>query len=223
MNTYSSLTLTSALALCALLTGCATTSQIDSEVTSFMGPGASGGVVQGTVANSSANEVAKGTFRFDRLPSQQKDAAQAGKMEAWALPALEKAGFKQSDANAQFNVQLSAYSMEEPRGLEYNRARYSYFYSGYDRVVLYRGRLISFGPSLYAPGLLADIRNFVSGLSVVVRSAATGQVVYETSAVNEQRWFDAGRVFPALALAAMDGYPAASSDKRKVSVTVPWP
>ena len=219
MKTYSSLTLASVLALSALLTGCATTSQIDSEVTSFIGPAAAGAVGGGTVANAATTS----TFRFDRLPSQQKDGAQASKLEAWALPALEKAGFKQSDFNAQFNVQLSAYSMEEPRGPDYQWARYHYFYSGYDRVVLYRGRLISFGPAFYAPGQWADARNVISGLSVVVRSAATGQVVYETSAVNEQHWFDAGRVFPALALAAMDSYPAASAGKRKVSVTVPWP
>ena len=221
MNTASFLSLASALALSALLTGCATTSQIDSEVTSFIGPAAAGAVGGGTVANPATTS----TFRFDRLPSQQKDGAQASKLEAWALPALEKAGFKQSDVDAQFNVQLSAYSVEEPRGPDYRWARYHYFYSGYDRVVLYRGRLISFGPAFYAPGQWADARNVISGLSVVVRSAATGQVVYETSAVNEQHRVDAGRVFPALALAAMDSYPAASASagKRKVSVTVPWP
>lgn len=219
MNKYSTLILASTLALSGLSTGCASTSKLNIEVTSFIGPAASEADTQGTVANVAVIN----TFRFDRLPSQQKDDVQASKIEAWSLPALEKAGFKQGDANAQFNVQLSAYSIQEPRGPDYHWARYHYSYSSYNRVALYRGRLMSLGPVLHFPVLPVDARNFVSGLSVVVRSAATGQVVYETSAVNQQRWFDAGRVFPALALAAMDGYPAASPDKRKVSVAVPWP
>ena len=218
-----------ALVLAAgLVSGCATTNQIDSEVKSFNGPAAialTPGNTSSAPGTTNAFTVApaRGSFRFERLPSQQKDAAQAAKIEAWAQPALEKAGFTRDDAKATYAVQLSAYSMEEPRGFDYNYARFSFYYPGYDRLVYYRGRLISFGPGIYAPAFVPDTRNVVSGLTLVVRNVASGQVVYETSAVNEQRRFDAARVFPALAIAAMDGYPVASPEKRKVSVTVPNP
>ncbi len=186
------------------LTGCATVTTIDSEVKSFAASPLPG----------------SGAFRFERLPSQQDKPEMAAKLEGWVLPALNAAGFTRDEVKAKYSVQLSAYSMLEPgNAVQMPWPYFSYFYPGPDRVILHRGRLISVGPSFYGAVMVPDNRTHVSSLSLVVRELATGTVVYETSAVNEQRWSEPERVFPALAMAALQGYPAANAEKRKVSIT----
>ena len=72
-----------ALFLAALLSGCATSWVVDSDVKSF----------------SSLAAVAPGaTYRFERLPSQQADPARQESLEAMAAAALEKVGLRRDEA-----------------------------------------------------------------------------------------------------------------------------
>jgi hypothetical protein len=45
-------------------------------------------------------------YRFERLPSQQND--QQDQVEAWADPALFRAGLKRDDAAPRYSVQVAA-------------------------------------------------------------------------------------------------------------------
>ena len=56
------------------LSGCASTRLIDSEVRSF---------------RSGATELAAASYQFERLPSQQADAAAQTQRENWAAPVLQ--------------------------------------------------------------------------------------------------------------------------------------
>src|SRR5690606_25982711 len=74
------------------LSGCATGYLLDNQVQSF----------------SHLTAVpAPATYRFDRLPSQQADPAQAA-LEALADPALHRAGFRRDDAAPRYGIQVSA-------------------------------------------------------------------------------------------------------------------
>ncbi len=200
MNLTRTFALGAALAA-TLLAGCSTITPVNSEVKSYLGQ--AGAPVKG------------GSFRFERLPSQQADATQANKMEAMAQPALEKAGFRRDDANAQYSVQLGAYSTQQvelPVGFNGAWPRYMYPYY-YDRFPFYRR------PLGYPRGVPVD-PVYVSGVSVVIREVGTGRVVYETNAVNEQRWFDPDKVFPPMFQAALQDYPKAQAAPRTVTINV---
>jgi hypothetical protein len=198
MSRITTATLFSVISLTgALLAGCSSVTPIESDVKSFAGlPGAS--------------TAKAGSFRFERLPSQQQEPAQASKMEGFAQPALEQVGFKRDDAHAQYSVQLGAYSMQQiavPVGGWGPR----YFYPGFDRWGYHHG---FWGPGRWGPDPM-----YVSGVSVTIRELGTGKVVYETNATNEQRWFDPETVFGPMFIAAMKDFPAAPAGSRTISVT----
>ena len=84
------------LLLVFLVSGCASTRLIDSQVNSFatqvIAPGAS--------------------YQFERLPSQMADAANQAKLEKLAEQALAKVGLKRQNA-APLGVQVSAIQRQE--------------------------------------------------------------------------------------------------------------
>ncbi|MDO8442238.1 MAG: hypothetical protein Q7S97_13800, partial [Polaromonas sp.] len=74
------------------LTGCGTTRLVDSDVRSYATP----------------PSVPVGAhYRFERLPSQQANAAQQARLEAMAQQALAKVGLQRDDASASYSVQVS--------------------------------------------------------------------------------------------------------------------
>ncbi len=82
-----------ALFLAATLSGCATSWVVDSDVKSF----------------SSLPTMPSGaTYRFERLPSQQADAARQESLEAMAAAALEKVGLRRDDARPTYSAQIGA-------------------------------------------------------------------------------------------------------------------
>src|SRR3954469_3440620 len=80
-----------AVAVLALLAGCASTYTLDSTVQSFSHIGAL---------------PQPATYRFERLLSQQ-DVGQP-QLEAFADPALNAAGLRRDDASPRFSVQVMA-------------------------------------------------------------------------------------------------------------------
>lgn len=184
-----------------LLAGCSTIVPVDSEVKSYLGQ--AGAPVKG------------GSFRFERLPSQQVDAAQANKMEAMAQPALEKAGFRRDDANAQYSVQLGAYSAQQiDLPASFNGPWPRYVYPAYYGRFFYYHRPLGYRTTVPLDPM------YVSAVTVVVREMGTGRVVYETNATNEQRWFDPDKVFPPMFEAAMKDYPNAPTAPRTITISV---
>ena len=86
-----SLVLVAWVAAVGLLTGCATVSTVESDVQSF---------------STTATPVQAGTFRFERLPSQDQNAEQATSLESMAQAALLKAGFTRMESGARYSVQI---------------------------------------------------------------------------------------------------------------------
>ena len=81
------------LCIAALLTGCATTRVVDSDVQAF----------------STIQKVGEpATFRFERLPSQQAHPQDQAALEAIAKASLARVGLTVDEANARFSVQVDA-------------------------------------------------------------------------------------------------------------------
>ncbi len=58
-------------------------------------------------------------------------------------------------------------------------------------------------------------------VSVLLRDARSGSVVYETRAAHDGPWHDAPALWAALVQAALDGFPQPPSGPRRVVIDVP--
>ena len=186
------------LATAGLLTGCATVSTVESDVQSF---------------STTATPVQAGTYRFERLPSQDQDAEQAKSLESMAQAALLKAGFTRVESGARYSVQIGAGTVEAVQtfpNLFFGRAAWSQF--GHHRLWPSRG--------FYGPAW-PDRDSFVTRVRLEIRDLGTGAVVYESTATNEESWFNPARVLPALFEATLADFPSPPKGVRKVVVPLP--
>ena len=186
--------------LCAALwlTGCASTRLVDSDVQSF---------------SQLAGAPARATYSFERLPSQQAQGAQQSAVEEQARLALAKVGLRQDSAAPFYRVQAHA-----------------------------RTDLLAYPDYWDGPGWgwggwggLGGGRGFYGGLSMrfppptlyrrevglILREAATGNVVYETRAVHEGVWTDNPAVFAAMFDAALNGFPTPPTGPRRIVLEIP--
>lgn len=186
------------LVLAALLTGCATVSTIESEVLSF---------------SSAPASTQAGPFTFERLPSQYQEPNQTLAFEQMAQAALEKLGFTRNDASAQYSVQVSAATSDAV--LVYPDPFFGRFAAApFGRSRHWHGRVF------YAPPW-PDSTVHVSRVRLEIRDLRAGQVVYESTATNEQSRFDGEKMFPAMFEAALADFPAPPNGVRKVIVKLP--
>ena len=193
-----SLVLVAWVAAVGLLTGCATVSTVESDVQSF---------------STTATPVQAGTFRFGRLPSQDQNAEQATSLESMAQAALLKAGFTRVESGARYSVQIGAGTVEAVQTVPYpffGRAAWSQF--GYHRLWPSRGFYGQPWP---------DRESFVTRVRLEIRDLNTGAVVYESTATNEESWFNPARVLPALFEATLADFPSPPKGVRKVVVPLP--
>ena len=183
--------------LCAALwlTGCASTRLVDSDVQSF---------------SQLAGAPARATYSFERLPSQQAQGAQQSAVEDQARLALAKVGLRQDSAAPFYRVQAHA------------------------RIDLQAYPDYWDGPG-WGWGGLGGGRGFYGGLSMrfppptlyrrevglILREAATGNVVYETRAVHEGVWTDNPAVFAAMFDAALNGFPTPPTGPRRIVLEIP--
>ena len=186
------------VAAAVVLTGCATVSTVESDVQSFA---------------TTPTPVQPGTFRFERLPSQDVDATQAASLENMAQAALVKAGFSRADTGARYSVQIGAGTTETVSTLTdpFGRSAWSPF--GQPRM--WPGR------HFYGSPWLMDRESYVTRVRVEIRDLGTGKVVYESTATNEETWFNPARVLSALFEAAMADFPTPPKGVRKVVVKLP--
>ena len=201
-----------ALALAGLLTGCASTRLIDSDVNSF------GAWPAGR---------APATFAFERLPSQQAQPEQQAQLEAAALPALEQVGFRfvgaplsssgaaSASGSADVLVQVAARTLRYDGG--WNGDPFwpgGAFYRG--GVGRWRGGG-SFG--LYGARGWSPTY-YLNEVSLLIRDGRTQQILYETRAQHDGVWFDAG-VRAALFDAALKDFPHQALSPRRVTAEIP--
>lgn len=188
------------LAALLLFSGCASVRLIESDVNSYS---------QWPASRSA------GSFRFERLPSQQAQAAEQAAVEAAALPALEKAGFSlaAADQAVDFLVQVASALTR------YDRAPWDDPYPwGWNSGFFYGGRYhrgASLGLSFHIPQPY-----YVREVSVLVRDARTQQVLYETRARHDGRWAD-DAVRATLFEAALKDFPRPAVSPRRVRIEIP--
>jgi predicted small secreted protein len=186
------------LATALLLGGCATVSTVESNVQSF---------------SAAPKPMQPGPFRFERLPSQDQDVNQSAWLEGMAQTALEKAGFSRNDAAARYSVQIGASTSE---AVAYPDPFFGRFAWLFGRPRLWHGRAFYASP-------WPDRELYVTRVRLEIRELTTGKVVYESVATNEESWFNAKRVLPALFEAVMADFPSPPMGVRKVIIKLPSP
>lgn len=200
--------LTLLLASAALLAGCASVMRVDSQVQSF--------------AQWPAGAPQKGErFAFERLPSQRSDtpnALQDG-LELAVRDALLAWGLllPSGQDGVRWLVQVSAGGQRLPRApweIPWDRPNYSI--SG---GMGFGGR--HGGVSLGFPLLLSESPYYLRDITVLVRDAATGRVVYETRAQHDGRWPDSPSLWRAMVDAALRDFPQPPPGARQVNIDIP--
>ena len=189
------------LVLCAaaaLLAGCAGPRRVQSDVSSY---------------STLSALPSPPTYRFERLPSQQAHAGAYAAIEAQAEEALAKVGLRRDDAHPRLIALLGAeggYTM--PRNWPYYSpdpfyGRWGMGYGG--RWGMGMSWMMDAPPTLYH-----------RKVSLVLRDAATQQVVYETSALYEDVWTNDPAIYGLLFEQALSGFPRPPQGQRTVSTEV---
>jgi hypothetical protein len=185
------LKLLGALALGAIVSGCASTYTLDNNVQAF----------------SSLTAVPpQPTYKFERLPSQQEPGQ--AQLEAMADAALHKAGLRRDDANARYAVQVTG-------RVQRILSPWADPWDGFMFGGRGWGRRGHFGlmSRMDSPWYHREV-------GIVVREVGTNRVVFETHSTNDGPWFDNSTVFPAMFQAAMQGFPQPPVGPRRVDVVV---
>jgi len=198
MKTLSALALTLTLAG-ALLAGCGGIRSVSSDVSSF---------------GEWPAERKPGSYAFDRLPSQQAQAAETEKLEAAARPALEKAGFLPAAAGTSPDVlvQVGARTTRLERPL-------------WDDPFWWRG---GFGYWRHGPwvgpswGMSARYESprYDREVALLLRDRTSGKPLFEAHAVNDGlSQLDPG-LLTAMFEASLVDFPRVGINPRKVVVTL---
>lgn len=195
--------------LVGLVSGCASTRVVDSEVTSF--------------ARWAPVPPAPGSsYRFERLPSQQQPDAQQAQLESMAQPALAKVGLQFNPQAATLSVQVSAST--QPLLRSRWDGGYAAYPSGGPNVFIGSGMVgggaavgLGFGFPL-GGGMEPPL--FRREVSIVVRELRGNAAVYETRAVSEDPWRDSPLVISAMLDAALRGFPQPPAGPRRVSLEI---
>jgi Domain of unknown function (DUF4136) len=183
------------------LSGCAALNSVSSDVSSF--------------GEWPADRKA-GTYAFERLPSQQAQAAETEVLETAARGALQKAGFTPAAAGQQPDMLVQV-------GTSAGRA---------DRLpwadpIWWRG---SFGFYRHGPwigprwgiGMQIDSPRYERTVAVLIRDRASGKPLFEARASNEGNSSAAGaRTLAALFEAALMDFPRLGMNPRRVVVPLP--
>ncbi len=200
------------LASALVLGGCASVLRVDNQVESF----ASWDSSQGAPA-------APQYYLFERLPSQREGPAAKAQteLEQWTIDSLAALGWRVAgtdDPAPAWRVQVQASSVrlpyapwEEPR---------DGFWSG---VGIYGSRGGwgvggRFGWPMYPYHTTPYYQRQVS---LGVRDAATGRVVYETSAAHDGRWNSTPELWKAIIRAALSEFPVPRPGSRQVNIDLP--
>ncbi len=187
----------------ALLAGCAGPRLVESDVRSY---------------STLAALPSPPTYRIERLPSQQAYPDAFGAIEAEAERALARVGLRRDEAHARLVAQIGAeggYAV--PRDWPYYGPDPFYGRFGWGLGWGGRGWGLGFGSGwmMDAPPTLYHRR-----VTLVLRDAASQQVVYETSAVYEDVWTSDPAIYGVLFEQALSGFPQPPANVRRVRTEV---
>lgn len=198
------------------LAGCASTYRVDSRVESFARWTGSGSASAGLLQ-------APQTYRFERLPSQREGEASARQdtLESLARQALSPLGWTAEDglASAPWTVQVAASASRSARSPWDDP--WPHVWPVFGLGIGSRGARVS-GQLVWGPAFpYHDLPYTQRQVSLVVREAASGRVVYETRATHDGRWNDVPELWQAMIGAALRDFPAPPTGPREVNVDLP--
>jgi hypothetical protein len=217
-----------AAAAAVALSGCATVYLVDNQVQSYA-RWADQAAKPGTpVTVPQAPQI----YRFERLPSQRegKVASNQDELENLTQLAMAKVGWTPAGTatSVSWLVQVDASTLRLPRAPW--ESPYDNYWGGYggfgpgfgyampgrDYVVTGTGHIIwmPMVPRFESPYYKREV-------SVVIRHAASGKVVYETRAAHDGRWNSTNGLWSAMLDAALRGFPAPPDGLRQVNIEVP--
>lgn len=208
MQTLKRISTLAALAAVLVLSGCASTRVVDTQVQTF---------------SQLPAVPLPATYRFERLPSQQSVPAEQARLEAAAEPALAKAGLVRDEAAARYSVLvdsnvLNTTQLVDPWGYNPWAPWGPYGRRWYGGVGYY-----GWGPGWGLQYNMWDRTYAQREVSVVMRELATQQVVYETRAVHESRWPNDPALLTPMFDAALSGFPQPPAGVRRVNIELPPP
>jgi hypothetical protein len=201
------------LGLCGLvlglLAGCATTIRLDNDVRSFP--------AWGTQLPHAGD-----AYRFERLPSQAQDAAEQAEIETLAEEVLQDHGWVRVSSNdptpVRWTVQLQARAATLPHAPWENPPPFG-FPQGWLSIEL-GSRNKSAG--VRAPLFLNPPTPYYQReITVVMRNAQNGAVVFETQAAHDGPWRHTVGMWRTLLEAALKDFPQPPQGKRRVAIEVP--
>lgn len=196
------------LGLSLLLGGCASVYRVDNQVQSFAGWSPTGPAATAPAAPQS--------YRFDRLPSQSEGDAKASqdRLEALTRAALARVGWNLAEtaATAPWTVQVAGGTLKLPR------APWEEPWDGLGGGIGLYGGHGFWGTSMF---LRMDLPYYERQVSLVVREAATGRVVYETRARHDGRWASSPELWGAMLDAALRDFPLPPAGPRQVDIDLP--
>lgn len=185
-----------------LLAGCSSVRLVDSQVQAISTLPAGDSIPPGA------------RFRFERLPSQAMQVG-AERVEAMAQAALERVGLVRDDAQARYSVLLGvnihSYLVDTT-----GRPIGSPWWPDYGQIMIGSGGSM-FGLGMrYPPSTL-----YRREVSLLLRDLRSGQVVYETRAVNDNPWNDSHNVLAAMFEAALRDFPHPPAGIHQVNIEIP--
>ena len=217
-------TLISGLAL-LILSGCASVFLVDNQVQSFARWG------ERTGAGATAVPQPPQIYRFERLPSQRqgRDVSGQDELENLASQALAKVGWTPaaSGISASWSVQVNATTLrlprapwEDPYGSWGGWGGFGpgFGFPGHSYYVTHTGQVVWAPPMMF---MRMETPYYQREVSLVVRHAGTGQVVYETRAAHDGRWHSSPPLWSAMLDAALRGFPTPPEGMRQVNIEVP--
>ncbi len=187
-------------ALLVVLGGCAALRSVSSDVSSF---------------GEWPAERKPGSYAFERLPSQQAQAAESDALEAAAAAALAKAGFTPAPAGQPPEVLVQV-------GTRASRADYQ----PWDDPLWWRG---GFGYWRHGPWLSprwglygrADFPRYEREVALLFRDRASGKPLFEARASNEGGTQGSAATVAAMFEAALVDFPRLGINPRRVVVALP--
>lgn len=197
------------------LTACSGLRQIDAQVESAVTPAAT---ATAGASGAAAPALAGARYRFEQLPLQASHPGTA-KVQALAQAALARAGLVRDDAGALITVQASAHF--SPQWV--NAWGDPYYYGWDDGWGYWPGRFY-FGlgtGGFYGGGAWmwdSPTRYYSSRVSLILRDARSGQVLYETRAQHEGVRGQSDVVLQALFDAALKDFPTPPAGWRHVVI-----
>lgn len=164
-------------------------------------------------------------YRFERLPSQQAMAAQQDPLEALTRQALARVGLTLDPTAARFGVQVNLSALQIERGPYAYGGGYGGFGGfGFAGPGVFLGggnRGASLGLSF--PMYFSEPPYYRRELTLLMRDLDSGQVVFETRALNDSLQNNTLAVLPAMLDAALRGFPQPPPGTRRIPVEIPPP